>query len=279
MPLPRVTLTPSQLSAFSAKAPQLGREVQHGTAALNALGDTGAAAGALGRGVLRAGDAFLQAGQTGLKPIANAALQVGDQLINTSGGRHLMGATAIAAPILAATYHRTVQPYEQETMNIRQNPERVVTAASLDTFMSKIAAPVGLPPATGGFGQGGFGGEFAKGLGNAVGKTLVETAVNTLTSGAAALTDYLRNDGARKKLLNDMLHSDPVLSDAVRADPKASQHIMEAYQTLTRFAPALSLDPNAVRSFLREAVMSGGAVNYGTIKTLADTQKTILGPR
>jgi hypothetical protein len=179
-------------------------------------------------------------------------------------------------------------------MNIRQNPERVVTAASLDTFMSKIAS-IQLRPQTiesamkpssklserppGAFGQGGFGGEFAKGLGNAVGKTLVETAVNTLASGAAALTDYLRNDGARKKLLNDMLHSDPVLSDAVRADPKASQHIMEAYQTLTRFAPALSLDPNAVRSFLREAVMSGGAVNYGTIKTLADTQKTILGPR
>ncbi len=42
---------------------------------------------------------------------------------------------------------------------------------------------------------------------------------------------------------------------------------------MKRFAPTLSSDPNAVRSFLREAATSGAGVNYNTIKLLAEAER------
>jgi hypothetical protein len=68
-----------------------------------------------------------------------------------------------------------------------------------------------------------------------------------------------------------------MLSDAIKRDPKQSTHILEAYQTLVTFAPGIALDINAVRSFLHEAVVSGGSINYATVKNLVDTQKSIAG--
>jgi hypothetical protein len=46
---------------------------------------------------------------------------------------------------------------------------------------------------------------------------------------------------------------------------------------MIRFAPVLSTDKNAVRSYLREAVMSGAGPNYSTIKSLADAEHTVTG--
>jgi hypothetical protein len=81
-------------------------------------------------------------------------------------------------------------------------------------------------------------------------------------------------DPKRKQMFESVLRSDPVVHDALTRNPEAAKTLGEAYQTMVRFAPSLSLDVNAVRSFLREAVMGGsGGVNYATIKTLIETEK------
>ena len=80
------------------------------------------------------------------------------------------------------------------------------------------------------------------------------------------------NDAAmRLTVLKQLKAEDPVLS---QADDKT---ITDAYQTMVRFAPVLSTDKNAVRSFLRQAVMSGAGPDYASIKLLADSERSVTG--
>jgi len=81
------------------------------------------------------------------------------------------------------------------------------------------------------------------------------------------------DSAAREAILAQLRREDPVLADA---DDKV---LMEAYHTMQRFAPVLSTDKNAVRSFLRQAVMSGSGPDYASIKLLADTERAITGDR
>lgn len=64
---------------------------------------------------------------------------------------------------------------------------------------------------------------------------------------------------------------DQILRDADRTE------LESAFDTFRAFAPTLATDPNATRSFLREAVTSGGGVNYNTINLLARTEAAIQG--
>lgn len=93
--------------------------------------------------------------------------------------------------------------------------------------------------------------------------------------GGGKLHEMLSVEPARKRLLEGIIKTDPVIVDAVRRDPKIVAMLEQTYQTMVRFAPSISMDPNAVSSFLREAVLSGGGVNYATIKMLAETEKEI----
>ena len=60
--------------------------------------------------------------------------------------------------------------------------------------------------------------------------------------------------------------SDPVLS---RADPEM---VLQAYHSMKRFAPLLSTDQPSVQSFLREAVLHEGTMNYNTVGALAKAE-------
>ena len=55
--------------------------------------------------------------------------------------------------------------------------------------------------------------------------------------------------------------------------------LMEAYHTMSRFAPVLSTDKNAVRSFLRQAVTSGSGPDFMSIKLVADAERAVTGPK
>jgi len=100
-------------------------------------------------------------------------------------------------------------------------------------------------------------------------------------SGAKLLTDMaskamsavgnIGNESARTAILQQLRQEDPVLRDA---DDK---ELMEAYHTMTRFAPTLSTDKNAVRSFLRQAAISGTGLDFMTIKLLADSERAVTG--
>ncbi len=79
------------------------------------------------------------------------------------------------------------------------------------------------------------------------------------------------DNAARQAILKQLKMEDSVLADA---DDKL---LMEAYHTMVRFAPTLSTDKNAVRNFLREAVMTGSGPNFATIKMLGETERTVTG--
>lgn len=112
-----------------------------------------------------------------------------------------------------------------------------------------------------------------------VGKVLKEHPYAALGIGGGALganalhslvTNKLR---ARKQnaVFDFVKKDDPILRDADRTE------LASAFDTFRAFAPSLATDPNAARSFLREAVTSGGGVNYNTINLLARTESAIQG--
>lgn len=106
------------------------------------------------------------------------------------------------------------------------------------------------------------------------GKEMGTTGANLLRDIANKAMDALGHagdDSARKAILGELKQSDPVLAHADDAV------LMESYHTMTRFAPTLSTDKNAVRSFLRQAVMSGSGPDFMTIKHLADSERAVTG--
>lgn len=108
------------------------------------------------------------------------------------------------------------------------------------------------------------------------GKGVGEMGVDLLRDMAAkamSAVGHAGDDAARQAILGDLKRNDPVLANA---DDKT---LMEAYHTMTRFAPVLSTDKNAVRSFLRQAVMSGAGPDYASIKLLADSERAVTGER
>jgi len=106
------------------------------------------------------------------------------------------------------------------------------------------------------------------------GKEMGTTGANLLrdiANKAMESVSHAGDESARHAILGDLKQNDPVLS---AADDKT---LMEAYHTMTRFAPTLSTDKNAVRSFLRQAVMSGSGPDYMSIKLIADSERSVTG--
>lgn len=111
-------------------------------------------------------------------------------------------------------------------------------------------------------------GSFGKEMG-ATGAGLLRDIGNKAMAAIGAMGDQ----SAREAILKQLKREDPILRDA---DDKV---LMEAYHTMQRFAPTLSTDKNAVRSFLRQAVMNGVGPDYASIKLLADTERAITGDK
>lgn len=107
---------------------------------------------------------------------------------------------------------------------------------------------------------------------SAFGKEMGTTGANLLrdiANKAMETVNHAGDESARHAILGGLKQNDPVLS---AADDKT---LMEAYHTMTRFAPTLSTDKNAVRSFLRQAVMSGSGPDYMSIRLLADAEHSV----
>ena len=195
------------------------------------------------------------------------------------GSPHLLRlgvGAALLAPILASAAQSQQKKYEDTIMGIQRDPSRVITA-SLDDFLEKKAASAARGLATD-IGTG-IRDSFAQGVGGGVGHGLVDALFGGIGKSMDTLKDIFVTDAARRRLLESLMRSDPVISDALQHNPKGKDIVLEAYATMRKFAPKLSTDMNAVRSFLREAVMGGAGVNYATIKNLVDTEKTITGQK
>jgi hypothetical protein len=186
---------------------------------------------------------------------------------------------ALLAPILANAFQGQQHKYEDTIMGLQRDPSRVITA-SLEVFLEKKAASAarGLATDIG----GGIRDSFAQGVGGGIGHGLVDALFGGIGDIAGGLKNLFIGDAQRRRLVESLMRSDPVLSDAVTHNPKGKDLVLQAYGTMVKFAPKLSTDVNAVRSFLREAVLGGsnaGGVNYATIKNLVDTEKTITGQK
>lgn len=115
-----------------------------------------------------------------------------------------------------------------------------------------------------------IGESFAKEIGKQTGSEVIGLTKDIMSKGLAILKDTFATSPARQAIFNALKQEDSVLADA------DDTTILEAYHTMARFAPTLSTDKNAVKSFLREAVMSGGGVNYNTIKLLTDAENSLM---
>jgi hypothetical protein len=226
--------------------------------------------------------------------------------------------TAFLAPILGKAFDASQRQNEEELMNAYADPTRVITA-SLDKFLEKkaelhsmtkeAATPsFQIPPAVRAqrrkdlaavaraasravkrslppeptfweSSQKNVVEGLGKGLGQSAGGALVSLMAHGIGTSFDALRDHFMVEPRRKALFETLLKSDPVLSDAISRNPEAKSMLKESYGTMVRFAPTLSLDVNAVRSFLREAVLGGSGVNYATIKNLVDTERSIADAR
>jgi hypothetical protein len=203
--------------------------------------------------------------------------------------RHLplIAGSLMMAPILGSAFTAQQQRREDELMNLQMNPTQS-KMSHLDRFLEKKAADYS--KMAGGDSPPGFGprwheivgtalkghtqDSFASGLGQGVGGGIAQAILGAIGGGYHTLHNALIVDPRRQRLFESVVRTDPVIRDALSRTPHADKTLAEAFQTMVRFAPSLSLDVNAVRSFLREAVIGGAAgVNYATIKTLIETEK------
>lgn len=114
------------------------------------------------------------------------------------------------------------------------------------------------------------GGAALKSFGAEIGKSSVGL-LRDIAMKAMDAVGHAGDESARQAILGDLKRTDSVLAQADDA------LLMESYHTMQRFAPTLSTDKNAVRSFLRQAVMSGSGPDFMTIKHLADSERAVTG--
>jgi hypothetical protein len=110
----------------------------------------------------------------------------------------------------------------------------------------------------------------------AFGKEMGTTGANLLrdiANKAMEAAGHAGDASARDAIIGDLKRNDPVLAGA------DDQTLMEAYHTMSRFAPVLSTDKNAVRSFLRQAVTSGSGPDFMSIKLVADAERAVTGDK
>lgn len=205
-----------------------------------------------------------------LKNIANRAARGAGNVARSEARKRSESAAAEARQRASEQMKRFQAATEKQRAQHKGDIKSVARSAA-------NAVKKSLPPEPGFWSASGEAmvGGLSKGIGSALGGSLVGLMAHGIGTGVDALRDHFMLDPKRKALVDTLVRTDPVLSDAVDRSPDSKAIIRESYGTMERFAPTLSLDINAVRSFLREAVLGGSGVNYATIKNLVDTEKSI----
>lgn len=112
-----------------------------------------------------------------------------------------------------------------------------------------------------------------RGVGDAIGDILVRKPIDVIGS---MLKKQFVTHPRQQRVFDQVLQGDESLSREHASNPNM---LSEAHGTLKRFAPSLSEDPNAVRAYLRHAIMTGGSIDPSTIKSLADAELTFQRSR
>jgi hypothetical protein len=133
-------------------------------------------------------------------------------------------------------------------------------------------APAGKPVFMGPSQHAGKG--FFEGVGKETASAGIGAIAKLIKGTVAALQNKFRFNKEREELLDTIVDNDPIVSVFEEQSPGSTA---KAYETMKRFAPNLSLDPNVATSFLREAAQTGGTLNYQTVKHLADAEAAVYG--
>lgn len=110
---------------------------------------------------------------------------------------------------------------------------------------------------------------FGKTVGSESAKQLIGLTTDMFGKAYDNLKDTLVTSPVRRAIFSTLKKEDPILGEA---DNKT---LLEAYHTMSKVAPTLATDKNAVRSFLTQAVVSGGGLDYNTIKGIADAEASV----
>jgi len=247
----------------------------------------------LARGVGKALDVLGKPLEMAGPHLLRATGNIGNAIARSPKTMKTLAAGAITAPILASAFSSAKKKQEQDFLMSSQDPERVVIAAAapvtttsstnpavralMDAVQKQVrstttsAAPKNFMHVLGDKAPE----ALAQGLLGGIGSGIVDYAFSGVKALGKMGLNALFTNPQRQKVFEEALRTDAVLQDAVQHNPDVIKALGEAFATLVRFAPSLALDINAVRSYLREAVISGGGINYATIKQLADTEKVI----
>jgi hypothetical protein len=243
----------------------LARDIAHGKAVVGAGKAVGRAGKAVGRAAAGVGSVVAAPANTVGPHVLDAVGSAGKFFARSP---KLTAAALLSTAALPAYLDMTgthADTLHGDIMRARELPENSLpNAPSVERFkISAAPSPV----------MGAVAGKILEGVLSGVGHAVY----GGLASGVSAVHNALFQDPKRKQLLEGLLKNDPVLSDSVKRNPNAQTLVLEAYGTMSKFAPTLSLDINAVRSFLREAVLSGSGVSYAAIKNLIETEQALKG--
>ena len=81
----------------------------------------------------------------------------------------------------------------------------------------------------------------------------------------------LVDDPKRVQIFTHLVKTDDIIGNADK------RSLMEAYDSMAKFAPTLSTNMSAARSFLREAAQHDGGIDYMTIKGLGQAERAVTG--
>jgi hypothetical protein len=110
---------------------------------------------------------------------------------------------------------------------------------------------------------------ISKGIGQSIGNTGIGAIRRLIGTAAQSINEKLIGDPRRERIVDNIINTDPDVANAEAQQPGISYKL---FGTMRKFAPTLSRDPNIVTSFLREAAITGGSLNYNTVKGLAEAE-------
>ena len=101
-------------------------------------------------------------------------------------------------------------------------------------------------------------------------KTLATRAVGAFDSALAGAKERAKSP-VRRAIMARLAQEDEIIGSANPED------MLRAYKTMSKFAPTISTDINAVRSFLRASAGHDGGIDPLTIKGLAEAENAATG--
>jgi hypothetical protein len=109
-----------------------------------------------------------------------------------------------------------------------------------------------------------------RGIGTGIGQALGQVLLHPLDKGWEAAKKHFVTAPQQEAAFTKAVTADPTLQQAHGHTPEMLPNL---FATMKKFAPSVSTDPLAVRTFLTHGLSTGGALDFATLKLLAETER------